>query len=188
MLYQLSCIPNTEKFNKLCKVCQVILSLVKGAGVPSASIRYLTAMSKVQMWPWLQWHGTLTHHSQLAQPSWPICLFSTLYLEALLRPKYLSLTAFHFYIFGYNFLRYTLLKPGNSLSLHHSSSALGHHVTPLQMLSLPTSTQSLCHLTKDVSGVQNMTNFAHDHINDGLFVQRYTKTEIICSMRDHIDQ
>jgi len=188
MLYQLSYIPNREKYNKLCKVCQVILSLVKGAVVPSASNRYLTAMSKVQMWPWLQWHGTLTHLSQPAQPSWPICLSSTLYLEALLRPKYLSLTAFHFYFFDYNFLRHTLLKPGNSLSLHHSSSALGHHVTRLQMLSLPTSTHSLWHLTKDFSGVQNMNNFAHDHINDTLFIQRYTKTEIICSAQDHIDQ
>jgi len=50
---------------------------------------------------------------------------STFYFEALLRPKYLSLTAFHFYIFGYNFLRSTLLKPSNSFSLHHSLHCLG---------------------------------------------------------------
>jgi hypothetical protein len=75
--------------------------------------------------PWLLWHRTLTHHPQAAQPSWPIRLSSTLYLEALLRPKNLSLTAFHFYIFGYNFLRYTCLKPDNSLSLHHSFICLG---------------------------------------------------------------
>ena len=46
MFYQLSNIPNREKYNKLCKVCQVILPLVKGVGSLSASVRYLTTTSK----------------------------------------------------------------------------------------------------------------------------------------------
>jgi len=47
MFYQLSDIPNREKYNKLCKVCQVILPLVSGVVVLSASVIYLTALSKV---------------------------------------------------------------------------------------------------------------------------------------------
>jgi hypothetical protein len=46
IVYQLSYIPNREKYNKLYKVCQVILKLVSGAVVRSASVRYLTAISK----------------------------------------------------------------------------------------------------------------------------------------------
>jgi hypothetical protein len=47
MMYQLPYIPNREKYKTLCKVCQVILPLVSGMVVLSASVRYLKAMSKV---------------------------------------------------------------------------------------------------------------------------------------------
>ena len=117
MLYQLSYIPNREKYNELCKVCQVILPLVKGTGSLSASVRYLTAVSNASNAADMATAARHTDTIQPAQPSWPKHLSLTLYLEAPLILKYLSLTAFHFYIFGYNFLRYTLLKPGNSLPL-----------------------------------------------------------------------
>jgi hypothetical protein len=68
---------------------------------------------------------------------------STLYLEALLRSKYLSLTAFHFHIFGYNFLRSTFLKPGNSLSLHHSFHCLRTSCHPTAK-ARPTEYGTLC--------------------------------------------
>jgi hypothetical protein len=49
MFYQLSYTPNRAKYNKLCKVCQVIL-LFKGGGgeegVLSVSVRYAVAVSK----------------------------------------------------------------------------------------------------------------------------------------------
>jgi 3-dehydroquinate dehydratase len=45
MLYHLSYIPKREKYNKLCKVYQVILPLIKGVGSLSASVRYLDTMS-----------------------------------------------------------------------------------------------------------------------------------------------
>jgi hypothetical protein len=98
-----------------------------GASLP---VRYFTAISKASNAVDI---ATATRHTDTIQPAKPSCpthLSSTLYLEALLTPKYLSLTAFHFYIFGYNFLSSTLLKPGNSLSLHHFFLCLGtpcHH-------------------------------------------------------------
>ena len=44
MLYQLSSIPNTEKYNKLCKACQVTLPLVSGVGatLPQSDISLLS--------------------------------------------------------------------------------------------------------------------------------------------------
>jgi hypothetical protein len=78
-------------------------------------------------------------------------------------------------------------KTINSLPNNTPSSALGHHYTPLSMLSLLISTQSLQHCKKAVSGVQNiMTNLAYDHINDSFLIQCYTKTEIIGSMQGQI--
>jgi hypothetical protein len=74
--------------------------------------------------PWLQ-QGTMIYHSQTAQPCWPTLLSSTPYLETLLTPMYVNLTTFQFYIFSYNFLRSTLFKPRNYLSLHHSFLCLG---------------------------------------------------------------
>jgi hypothetical protein len=117
MFYQLYYIPNREKYNKLCKVCPVMLPLVSGvvASLPQSYIspQYL----KLQMlWKWLLQQSKLIQYNQHSHPDLHICL----YLEALLRPKYLSLTAFHSYIFGYSFIRSTLPKPGSSLSLHHS--------------------------------------------------------------------
>jgi len=87
MFYQLPYIPNREKYNKVCKMCQVILPLISGVLGLSASIRYFTAF---KCWPWLLQNGTLIHHSQAAQPSWPTSPSSTLYLESLLRPMYYS--------------------------------------------------------------------------------------------------
>ena len=58
------------------------------------------------LWPWLQLHGALTYHSQAAQPCWPTCLSPILYLDALLRPIYLNLTAFLICEVGFNILVY----------------------------------------------------------------------------------
>jgi hypothetical protein len=44
---------------------------------------------------------------------------------------YISLTSFHFYIFSYNFLRSTLFKTCNSLSLHHSFLCLRSPCHPI---------------------------------------------------------
>ena len=99
---------------------------------------------------------------------------SNLCLEALLRSTYLSLTAFHCHIFSYNFLRYTLFKLGIPFLCTTSSSALGHHVTPLTMLRPTASTQCLQHSPWADSGVQNiMTQFANEHVNNSLFTQLY---------------
>jgi hypothetical protein len=95
-----------------------------------------------------------------------------------------SLTAFPFYILRYNFLKYRHLKPWC-----FSFSALGHHVTPLPMLSPLISTHCLQHCTYAVAGVQNiMTHLAYDHINDSFFIPSYSKTEIMGLMQGHLDQ
>jgi hypothetical protein len=57
----------------------------------------------------VKWHNDTPLTTSTA--IWPSCLASHLYLEALLRPKYLSITAFHCYIFGYNIQRSTFPKP-----------------------------------------------------------------------------
>jgi hypothetical protein len=46
MFYHLPYIPNREKYNKLCSVCQVMLPFKGGSGVLSVSVRYLVAGSK----------------------------------------------------------------------------------------------------------------------------------------------
>ena len=76
--YQVPYIPNREKYNKICKMCQVMLPLVSGVLGLSVSIRYDTAF---KYWPWLVQHGTLIYHSQVVQPSWPTSPSSTLYLR-----------------------------------------------------------------------------------------------------------
>jgi hypothetical protein len=131
------------------------------------------------LWPWLLWNGTLTHHSQPAQPSWPTHLSSTLYLEALLRPNYSSSTAFHFYIYWLQGPNIYISKTINSLLNNTPSSVLGHHYTPLPMLRPLISTQSLQHCKKVVSGIQNiMTNLVYYHINDSFFIQCYKSNPI----------
>ena len=116
MFYQLYYIPNGEKYNKLCKVCPVTLPLVGGVGGISASVIYLAAISKasnaVEMANWYNQHSHPDLH-----------VFNLLFWS----PAQIQVLefAFHFYIFGYNFLRSTLLKPGNSFSLHHSLHCLG---------------------------------------------------------------
>ena len=68
MLYQLSYIPNREKYNELCKVCQVILPLVKGTGSLSASVRYLTAVSNASNAADM---ATAARHTDTIQPAQP---------------------------------------------------------------------------------------------------------------------
>ena len=114
----------TEKIQILCHVCQVKLPFVFG-GVSAESDISVLYLKLQLLWPCLQLHDTMIYHSQAAQPCCTTCLSSTLYLEVLFTRMYLSLTAFHFYIFSYNFLWSTHFKPGNSLSLHHSFLCLG---------------------------------------------------------------
>jgi hypothetical protein len=80
------------------------------------------------------------YHSQGLKPWWPTSLSSTISLEALLRPMYFSLTAFHSYIFSYNFQTPTLFKPDNSLSLHHSF----HNSKPSDFNPMPTALYKSC--------------------------------------------
>jgi len=68
MLYQLSYIPNREKYNKLFKVCQVTLPLVKGTGSLSVSVRYLTAVSNASNTADM---ATATRHTDTIQPAQP---------------------------------------------------------------------------------------------------------------------
>jgi hypothetical protein len=136
---------------------------------------------------------TVTSHTDTPLTSSTAIMTYTSVLNPLLsspaqtqEPEFKCLPLLHFWLQLPTIYMY---KPGNSLSLHYSFLCLGTHVTPLQMLSLMTSTQSLQHHSKAVSGVQIIiTNLAHDHIIDGLFIQCYTKTEIISSMQGHIDQ
>jgi hypothetical protein len=79
IFYQLPHIPNREKYNKLCSVCQVTLPCV---GVDSLPLNMATA----------KWY-TLINHSSAAQPRWPTCLYLILYFESLLRPMYLNVTS-----------------------------------------------------------------------------------------------
>ena len=120
------------------------------------------------LWPWLLLHGTMIHHSQAAQPSCPTSSSSTLYLKALLRPTYFSLTAFPFYILRYNFLKYKCLKPWC-----FSLSALGHHVTPLPMLSPLISTHCLQHGTYAVLGVWFRISWLTWHMITSMTVSSY---------------
>jgi hypothetical protein len=68
MFYQLPYIPNREKYNRLCKECPVILPLVKGVGSLSASVRYLTAISKASNDADM---ATATRHADTIQPAQP---------------------------------------------------------------------------------------------------------------------
>jgi hypothetical protein len=106
------------------------------------------------------WHK---HHCQTAQPAdLNICI-------RLLKPMYLSLTAFHFHIFTHKLLRSTLFKLGIPFL-----SALGHHVTPIPMLNPLVPTQCLQHSLWADSGVQNiMTQLPYDHANNSFFTQLY---------------
>ena len=89
---------------------------------------------------------------------------------------YVSLTSFHFYIFLYNFLRSTLFKPCDSLSLHHPFLCLGspcHRTASAQ----PTHSNNPLPIVQYVltARVQNvMTYLAYDHINDSFFICCYS--------------
>jgi hypothetical protein len=98
-------------------------------------------------------------------------VFNPLYLEALFRPNYLSSTAFHFLHYWLQHPKIYISKTIHSLLKDTPSSALGHHYTPLPMLSPLISIHSLQNCKKAVSGVQNiMTNWAYDHINASFFL------------------
>jgi hypothetical protein len=75
IVYQLPYIPNTEIYNKLNKVCQVILKLVSGVVVLFASVRYLTAMPKdsnaVAM---VTWHADTPLTTSTAMLTYLSCL------------------------------------------------------------------------------------------------------------------
>jgi len=99
---------------------------------------------------------------------------------------YLSLNAFHFHSFTHKFLRSTLFKLGIPFLCATPSSALGHLVTPLPMLSPVVSTRCLQHSPKAVPNI--MTHIAYEHVNNNFFIQGYTKTEIINPMPSLTDQ
>jgi hypothetical protein len=110
-------------------VCQVKLPFAFGGegrrGVSAESDISVLYLELQLLWPRLQLHVTVIYHSQTARPCCTTCLSSTLYIEALLTHMYFSLTAFHFYIFSYNFLKSTHFTTGKSLSLHQSFLCLG---------------------------------------------------------------
>jgi len=83
---------------------------------------------------------------------------------------YLSSTVFHSHIFTCKFLRSTLFKRGILLLCTTPSSALGHHVTPIQMLRPLASTQCLQHSPWADAGVQNVRiQLAYEHVNNSSF-------------------
>jgi hypothetical protein len=106
----------------------------------------------------------------------------------LLRPMY-----FNCFPLLYTVVQYLKIHTYQTMVITFStnthSSALGHHVTPLTMLSPVISTHCLQHCTYAVSGAQNITTeLAYDHINDNFFIYYYSKTEIICSIQGHFDK
>jgi hypothetical protein len=121
-------------------------------------------------------------HSEALKPCWPTCLSSIIYLEALLRPMYFSLTVFHFYIFSQDFWTFTLFRPGISLFLHHS--VLGSPCNPTANAKPNDSNPLLIALYIRCSGVQNITTkLAFQHKSGSFFIHCYTKTEIISTIQ-----
>jgi hypothetical protein len=89
---------------------------------------------------------------------------STLYLEALLRPVYLSLSAFHFHIFTHKFLRSTLFNQiWYSLSLCHSFLCLGSPYHPTANAKPLVSIQCLQHSPKSIQNIK--TSWLSWHMN-----------------------
>jgi len=87
----------------------------------------------------------------------------------MLKPMYLSLTAFHFHIFTHKFLRWTLFKLSIPFLCVTPSSTLGHHVTPILMLSPLAATQYLQHSPWADSGFQNtMKQLEYERVNNML--------------------
>jgi hypothetical protein len=147
----------------------------KGTSLPLSDILLLYLKHQL-LWPCIQQHGTMIYHSQTAQPCCTTCLSSTLYIETLLTRMYFSVTAFHFYIFSYNFLWFTLFTQDNSLSVHHSFLCLGsqcHNTTsamPNDLNPMPTPLYISC-----FRGSEYM---AYEHVNDSFFTPCYTNVEI----------
>jgi hypothetical protein len=65
------------------------------------------------------------------------------------------------------------------------SSALGHLVTPLPMLSPVISTQCLQHSSKAVQNI--MTQMAYEHVNKSFFIHCHIKIEITSLMQSLTD-
>jgi hypothetical protein len=96
------------------------------------------------------------------QQLWPRLSDSNMALEVLLKPMYLSLTAFQFHTFTHKFLRPTLSKLSIPFLCANPSPALGHHVTPI-----PTLSQCLQHTLWADSGAQNMmTQLEYEHLSN----------------------
>jgi hypothetical protein len=91
------------------------------------------------LWPWLQQHGTPICYYQAALPCSPTRAFNPLPRNPA-QTHVINLTAFHFYIYSYHFWRFILFNLVIPFLCTIPSSALGHHVTPLPMLSPLTST------------------------------------------------
>jgi hypothetical protein len=81
--------------------------------------------------------------------------------------------------------RSTLFKLRTPFLCATPSPALGHHVTPLPMLSPLVSTQWLQHSPKAVQNI--MTQPIYEHVNNCFFTYRYTTTDIISSMQSLTD-
>jgi len=84
------------------------------------SVNKLSNMGPFQ----LMYSPTYISHYQAALPRSPTRAFNLLPRNPAQTHVFI-LTAFHFYIYSYHFWRFTLFKPGNSLSLHHSFPCLG---------------------------------------------------------------
>jgi hypothetical protein len=98
---------------------------------------------------------------------------------------HLGVTAFHFYIFGYNFLRSTLLKPGNSLSLHHSFLCPGTPCHPTANLQ-PNPCGTLC---EQFQGFRiSLLTWHMITSMTSSFIHCYTELNIIRLIQGHIDQ
>ena len=70
------------------------------------------------------WYTLIYHSQQNSHADLQVCL------QHPISHMYTRLTSFHFYIFSYNFLRSTLFRACNFLSLHHSFLCLGSTCHP----------------------------------------------------------
>jgi hypothetical protein len=135
---------------------------VGGRGHLSAPVTYLMLHLKLQqLWPYLKQHGTSTNVKQHSQTDLNIGA-STLYLEALLRPMYLSFNAFHFHSCTHKFPKIYTFWTWYFFSLYQSYLCLGSpclptaNAKPSRFNTMPTA------LSKSCSEYQNiMTQLAY---------------------------
>ena len=107
-------------------------------------------------------------------------------LRSPVKTHVLPLIAFHFYIYSYHFWRFTLFKPDNSPSLHHSFLCLGSqyecyiHWLQLNAYSI---------IDKLLQGFRiSWLTWQTDMSRRSFFIRHYTKTEIIISTEGLIEQ